>query len=112
MEAENTTTDAPKQSSLATASLVLALLGCVLALLSFLLHEGLAFCCAFLCCIVSLVLGVVSLVEIRTKHPALKGKRQAIIGICASAIPLIIASFVCWMVYVAVRGEPYDEFHP
>jgi hypothetical protein len=112
MEIEATTNNTPKMNQWANASLISSLVAYVLALLSFLLGVGPALCCAFPCWIASLVFGVVAFVEIRTKRPAFKGKRQAIIGICASAIPLIITIAIGWMVYSALRGEPYDESHP
>jgi hypothetical protein len=112
METEATTTSTPKETLWATVSLISSLLAYVLALLSYLLGVGLALCCAFPCWIASLVFGIVALVEIRTKRPAFKGKRQAIIGICASAIPLIITIAIGWMIYSALRGEPYQESDP
>ena len=112
METEATTTSTPKETLWATISLISSLLAYILALLSYLLGAGLALCCAFPCWIASLVFGIVALVEIRTKRPAFKGKRQAIIGICSSAIPLIITIAIGWMIYSVLLGEPYDESHP
>jgi len=112
MKTENAPINTQKLTGWATASLISALLGFVLVFLSYLLGVGLALCCAFPCWIASLVFGIVALVEIRTKRPAFKGKRQAIIGICSSAIPLIITIVFSWIVYSAIRGEPYDESHP
>ena len=112
MENEVTTTNTPKQSTLANISLIFSLLAYILALLAFLLRMGPALCFAFPCWIISLVFGVLALLEIRTKRPAFKGRRQAIIGISFSAIPLIITIALSWMIYSAIRGEPYDESHP
>ena len=112
METEATANYTPKMNHWANASLISSLVAYVLALMSFLLGLGLALCCAFPCWIASLIFGVVALMEIRTKRPAFKGKRQAIIGICSSAIPLIITIVFSLMVYSAIRGKPYQESDP
>lgn len=112
METETTTTNTPKDTSWATASLISSLLAYILALLSYLSGVGIPLCFAFPCWVASLIFGIVALVEIRTKHPAFKGKRQAIIGICSSAVPLIITIAFSWMIYLALRGEPYKESDP
>lgn len=112
MENDVATTNTPKQSTWANVSLISSLLAYILALLSFLLGFGPAICFAFPCWIASLVFGVLALMEIRTKRPTFKGRRQAIIGICSSAIPLIITIAFGWMIYSEIRGEPYDESHP
>jgi hypothetical protein len=112
MENEVTTTNTPKQSTLANISLIFSLLAYILALLAFLLGMGPALCFAFPCWIISLVFGVLALLEIRKKRPAFKGRRQSIIGISSSAIPLIITIALSWMIYSAVLGEPYQESDP
>jgi len=112
MQTESAPTNARKLTSWATASLISCLLAYVIAIFSFLFRVGLALCCAFPCWIASIIFGVIALVEIRTKYTAFKGKRQAIIGICSSAIPLIITIGFSWMVYSAIRGEPYKESDP
>jgi hypothetical protein len=112
MENEVATTNTPKQSIWANVSLIPSLLAYILALLSFILDFGPAICFAFPCWFASLLFGAHALMEIRTKRTAFKGKRQAIIGIASSAIPLIITIALSWMIYSAIRGEPYDESHP
>jgi hypothetical protein len=112
METEAVTTNTPRQSTLANISLIFSLLAYILALLAFLLRIGPALCCALSCWIASLIFGILALVEIRTKRPAFKGRRQAIIGISSSAIPLIITIAFSWMIYLAIRGEPYQESDP
>ena len=112
MDTESTTNNTPKINQWATASLISSLIAYILSFLAFVLGFGPAICFAFPCWIASLIFGVVALMEIRTKRPAFKGRIQAIIGISSSAIPLIITVVFSCMLYLAIRGEPYDESHP
>jgi hypothetical protein len=111
MNNTNNTIAAPKRTPWATASFVLSLLGWIFALLLFLFYERMFFW-FMLCWVLSFVFGIVALVEIRRKRPAFKGKPEAIIGICASGIPLILIGCIISMIFLALRGEPYDESHP
>lgn len=112
MDTEAKTKNKPKINQWATASLISSLIAYILAFMAFLLGSGPSLCCAFPCWIASLIFGIVALMEIRKKYPAFQGKKQAIIGICSSAIPLIITIAFSWMVYSALRGEPYQESDP
>lgn len=119
MEVENTTTDAPKRTHWATASFVLSLAGWVCAALIYcnmfyeLLYDSTPlFLCAPLCWAFALVFGIVALVAIRRKRPLYTGTVEAITGICASAIPLVLITAISILFYLALRGEPYDESHP
>lgn len=119
MEAENTTTDVPKRTHWATASFVLSLAGWVCAALIYcdmfyeLLYDSTPlFLCAPLCWAFALVFGIVALVAIRRKRPLYTGIVEAITGICASAIPLILIAAISILFYLALRGEPYQESDP
>jgi hypothetical protein len=119
MNNTNTTIVAPKRTPWATVSIVLCAIGWVCA--------GLVVCHPFielfydtrpvwrfslLCWILSLISGIISLVRIKRARPVLKGKAEAIVGICLSVVPLILISTIAYVFYLALRGEPYDESHP
>lgn len=119
MDNINTKPVTPKRTPWATASFVLSLAGWLCIILVYpnqfyeLLYDTLPlFFCAFCCWVISLMSGIVALVEIRRKRSVFKGKDEAIIGICTSGVPLILIVCIISMFFLALRGEPYDESHP
>jgi len=119
MNNTNTTSVAPKRTAWATVSIVLCVIGWVCAGLV-VCHPFIELFCdtrpvwrfSLLCWVLSLIFGIIALVRIKRARPILKGKAEAIVGICLSVVPLLLINTIAYVFYLALRGEPYDESHP
>jgi len=113
MENENATTKRPTRNWWATASLVFGVVAWVLFGIAFLTPSLYGvFCCAHLCWPISLVSGIIALVDIRKGRPAYRGKPEAILGVCLSGAVIVLYGTFFFLLYCALRGEPFDESDP
>ncbi|MHC4666176.1 MAG: hypothetical protein ACYS9T_09505 [Planctomycetota bacterium] len=103
----------PRRTRWAIASLVSCVVGCVLFAFAFLFALTVAAAyCSFVCWGLSVVCGAVALAKIRIKRPFFKGVPEAISGICVSGWAIIVLGGGSFLIYLALRGEPYDESAP
>lgn len=114
MDTEATKNNKPEINQWATASFIVCIVGCIIVLLGIFSSdlEGRPFPFAFLCGGLSLVFGIIALLKMRGKNTSLRNMLEAIIGLTGSATFIFVIGGAFFLVFLALRGEPYVESHP